>query len=74
MARNNYESRSPVAEDIELVVSEPEEGGYIVERLGRPQDEHEWLPEEMIPENLLNEYDAREQELDTISEDMDVGR
>ena len=42
----------PVADDVEFVVSEVQ-GGFMVKREGRKPHEHEWLPDEMIPENLI---------------------
>ncbi|KAK4611767.1 hypothetical protein CLAFUW4_12716 [Fulvia fulva] len=62
----------PVADDIELVISEASEGGFMVKRIGTEPHEHEWLPEQMIPGNLIDQMENFNEDLDTISDTMET--
>ncbi|EME40088.1 hypothetical protein DOTSEDRAFT_38094 [Dothistroma septosporum NZE10] len=44
----------------------------MVKRQGMGDKEHEWLPEEMIPDHLLDQYHDFEDILDKISDNMNV--
>lgn len=62
----------PVANDIEFAVSEVAEEGFMVKRVGKPDHEHEWLPQDMIPEHLIVQLVRFEADLDNISDTMEV--